>query len=61
MMVKFKLALAEWTMEIGQTHLYQGESFENKALFIIAKISSDYRKTKEKNSSEFSSFVFLCA
>jgi len=48
-------------MEIGQTHLYQGESFENKALFIIAKISSDYRKTKEKNSSEFSSFVFLCA
>ena len=35
-------------MEIGQTHLYQGESFENKALFIIAKISIDYRKTKEK-------------
>lgn len=46
-----------WDKEIDDYRTFH----ENKALSIIAKISSDYKNKKEKNSSEFSSSVFLCA
>ena len=45
-----------WDKEIDDYRTFN----ENKALSIIAKISSDYRNKKEKNSSEFSSLVSLC-
>ena len=46
-----------WDKEIDDYRTFN----ENKALSIIARISSDYKNGKEKNPSEFSSSVHLCA
>ena len=45
-----------WDKEIDDYRTFN----ENKALSIIARISSDYKNGKEKNPSEFSSSVHLC-